>query len=69
MTVDQQGEAVEEAVDGVSRLVDGEDYGATIVCHPGITVKNCWQVKLIQWIFFFIYYSYSFSDTTITTTI
>lgn len=42
MTVDQQGEAVEEAVDGVSRLVDGEDYGATIVCHPGITVKNCY---------------------------
>lgn len=42
MTVDQQGEAVEEAVDGVSRLVDGEDYGTTIVCNPGITVKNCY---------------------------
>lgn len=42
MTVDQQGEAVEEAVDGVSRLVDGEDNGATTVCHPGVTGKNCY---------------------------
>lgn len=37
--VDQQREAVEQAVDGVSRLVDGQDDGATVVCHPEET-KN-----------------------------
>lgn len=38
--VDQQGEAVEQAVDGVSRLVDGQDDGATVVCHPEETGRE-----------------------------
>lgn len=33
--MDQQGEAVKQAVDGVSRLVDRQDDGAAISCHPG----------------------------------
>lgn len=40
--VDQQGEAVKQAVDGVSRLVDGQDDGATVSCHPGETGKAVW---------------------------
>lgn len=32
--VDQQREAVKQAVDGVSWLVDGQDDGATVSCHP-----------------------------------
>ncbi len=38
--VDQQGEAVEQAVDGVSRLVDGQDDGAAVVCHPEETGRE-----------------------------
>lgn len=32
--VDQQSEVVEQTVDGVSRLVDGQNDGATVVGHP-----------------------------------
>lgn len=35
--VDEQGEAVEQAVDGVSGLVDGQDDGATVVRHSAET--------------------------------
>ena len=37
---DQQREAVEQAVDGVPRLVDGQDDGATVVRHPGGTGRG-----------------------------
>lgn len=38
--VDQQGEAVEQAIDGVSRLVDGQNDGATVVCHSDENETN-----------------------------
>lgn len=38
--VDQQGEVVEQTVDGVSRLVDGQDDGATVVGHPEETGRQ-----------------------------
>lgn len=45
--VDKQGEAVEQAVDGVARLVDGEDDGATVVCHPAETKEKNTQNILV----------------------
>lgn len=34
VAVDEQGEAVEQAVDAVSGLVDGQDDGAALIRHP-----------------------------------
>lgn len=38
--VDEQRQAVEQLVDGVPRLVDGQDDGAAVVRHPGRTRTN-----------------------------
>lgn len=38
--VDEQRQAVEQLVDGVPRLVDGQDDGAAVVRHPERTRTN-----------------------------
>lgn len=40
-SVDEQREAVEQAVDAVPRLMDGQDDGAAVVCHP--TKTTFWK--------------------------
>lgn len=37
---DQQREVVKQAVDGVSRLVDGQDDGAAVIRHPETNRRN-----------------------------
>lgn len=45
--VDEQRQAVEQLVDGVPRLVDGQDDGAAVVRHPRGTKTN---VSLSVWV-------------------
>lgn len=45
---DQQGEAVKQAVDGVSRLMDGEDDGAAAVRHPTETEARIYRSVIIM---------------------
>lgn len=53
--VDEQGEAVEQAVDGVSGLVDGQDDGATVVRHPTETSVKFKTLHFPKCVIHFVY--------------
>lgn len=38
--IDEQREAVKQSVDGESRLVNRQDDGAPVVCHPEKTLRS-----------------------------